>query len=190
MRLVFILLCSFFSFYTYSQTAEELFIKQVITSRFVNEKPLDLRLSLSDTVDYQEIFVERSGHSIDSKLLINLIERSQSVNTNKWLDKELPNAFFINPKKNEPKSSYFFDKYKPSTRSDTLRLKDIIEHYRTILKEGGAYNYSRPVFDDTGKYALVAYDYGYNLGGRGQIAIYYFSEGQWTEFGPIKSWVH
>jgi hypothetical protein len=190
MRLVFILLGSFFSFPTYSQTAEELFIKQVITSRFVYEKPLDLRLSLSDTVDYQDDFIERTGHSIDSKLLITLIGKSQSVNTNKWSDKELPDAFLINLKKTEPQPSYFFDKYKPSTRIDTFRLKDLIKGYQTILKEGGAYNYSRPVFDDTGEYALLAYDHGYNLSGRGQIVVYNFSKGKWTELGPIKSWVH
>lgn len=190
MRLTFILIGSLFSFHSYSQTAEEFFIKQVITSRFVYEKPLDLQLRLSDTVDYQDNFIERTEHPIDSKLLIALIHKSESANSSIWSDSELPNAFLINVKKTEPRSSYFFNKYKPSTRIDTLRLKDIIEHYRTILKEGGAYNYSRPVFDDTGKYALVGYNYGYNLSGRGQIVVYYFSEEKWVELGPIKSWVH
>lgn len=184
----------FFLFFGFSnsfcQTAQELFIKQVIISRFIDEKPLVLKLQLIDTTDFLNEFMERTGQSIAIGVLTDLIQKSQIVNPNKWSDKELPNSFLINDKKQKPPDSYFYTKYKPVTRADTLELKYLIEKYQEILKEGSSYAYSRPVFDGTGLYALVSVDNGYNLSGRGKTSIYHFSEGKWTELGPIKSWIH
>jgi hypothetical protein len=172
------------------QSPAQDFLKQVITENYIGQQPLTLDLTLEDTALYQENLFERWGKKVPPEALVNLIERSKITDTTLWRESELPAAFFFTLDRKMPPVEYFYNKIKPHSQNDTVKLLNIIERYKVTLNKGGEYFYSRPVFDESHSYAVIAYNNGYGLSGRGGIQIYNWDGEKWQQLGSIKNGVH
>jgi len=164
------------------------------TGFFIDKKPIkELRLDLRDTTFYRETLSHFSTCTLNSSTLCQLISNSAKPDTTDWNDKELPlNIIAINS------DSEFI--YLKNVRAKlNLTTKKQIRHYRKILNQFNSPSLydreisylSRPVFDSTKTFSIVAFDNIEGiLGGGGGIILFHFENAAWKQAGLLNIWKH
>ncbi|MDO7888195.1 hypothetical protein [Hymenobacter cheonanensis] len=161
--------------------------------RLVYAAPLpQLYFTWSDTAD---LFNRRTGSTLTTRdvsreTLTELVRNSYQMSAASWTATELDSVLLVDRRG----ASLYFDAHLKRLSAGNEHLtkfyKKAIRHYNaTDSSERDIASYTRPVFNANKRYALVEYDNGYMLGGRGYIVLYK-REKSWREIGILKRWAH
>ena len=158
--------------------------------RIVNNAPFDkFELILSDTADY---LYNLNNHSypnciLDRNSLTQIIINSKNRQLNKWTDQELKKAIIIAGKQQLIDTNYIENKF---SSLDIEKQKTYLYYARKFndrdIYYTSTFSYSRPIFDNTKKYALICFDKGYSTKNcMGEWTLYHFYNDKWIRIGNI-----
>jgi hypothetical protein len=177
---------------TYSQTPND--VRQILdlmskrTGLILYQKPSGYisknKIYLNDIYE----FLKDNGlDSIPSNIILEMADRFDNPDYTNWTYTDFPNKVIINKKdtvityKTELKRIGLIDK------SDKKRLRKQISNFNYYkIKE---INYiSRPIFHESGEYAVVQHDNCVNLTGGGGVSLFKKVNRKWIEYGSIYWW--
>jgi hypothetical protein len=176
----------------FSQTDDD--IKQIInivsdkTSIIVFREPSGF--ITKDKIDFHEIhhfLKENALDSIPNSIITDLADKFSSPDYKLWTYSDFPDKILINSRdtiltyKKELKRLGFTDK------GSRMKLKNQINNF-TYYKIKPVYRISRPIFNESGEYAVIQYDNCIDLFGGGVVILFKKVNGKWLEYIPIYGW--
>ncbi|OGX81967.1 hypothetical protein BEN47_04920 [Hymenobacter lapidarius] len=176
-------------------TQTQQLLNSVINRRgaLVELRPLHrLYWSVGDTADSM---VKRRGGPlaldvISKRKLAEIISNSAGLDTAAWTTQELDSVIFVVNQEQYLRSQVEIKRLKIADKRLISFYKKIIWRYNNTSPANRRVTaFSRPVFDNSGTYAVIAFDNGYLLSGGGAI-ILYKRDPEWREVGLIKKWAH
>jgi len=150
---------------------------------------MQIRLDNSDMKDYSRNLLKHSGKVLDTKMFAEIITNSSSVDTTGWKDGELKNSLVVQNREEQISKEYMIRKLN-ITGSKQLRffLRIISNYNLSGSSERNIFYFSKPVYSNSGKYAVVQWENRHNGSGGGGISLYRLQENQWKEIGLVSSW--
>jgi hypothetical protein len=150
---------------------------------------MQIRLDNSDMKDYSRNLLKHSGKVLDTKMFAEIITNSVSVDTTGWKDGELKNLLVVQNREEQISKEYMIRKLN-ITGSKQLRffLRIISNYNLSGSSERNIFYFSKPVYSNSGKYAVVQWENRHNGSGGGGISLYRLQENQWKEIGLVSSW--
>ena len=150
---------------------------------------MQIRLDNSDMKDYSRNLLKHSGKVLDTKMFAEIITNSSSVDTTGWKDGELKNLLVVQNREEQISKEYMIRKLN-ITGSKQLRffLRIISNYNLSGSSERNIFYFSKPVYSNSGKYAVVQWENRHNGSGGGGISLYRLQENQWKEIGLVSSW--
>lgn len=158
---------------------------------FVGVKPIEqLRLNHKRMWRYAEDLKGYSGATLDTAIVLQIIINSSNPDTTLWSEQELPKLIIIHNPEEEIFISNLSDRFGLTDKKSIRNYrKQITEFNQSDSFDRNIYYFSRPVFDNSGKFAIVQYNNAHSgLGGRGAITLYELINSSWIEIGPIVKW--
>ena len=153
---------------------------------FVYHKPIGkIKLDENDLKYYYDELTSNNV-LIDSVILKQIIQNSSNVDTALWLDNEFSNYFIVNDL--EKKITKICQKKFGDKRSKLINNE--IKVYNNLLPSSrNIYHISRPVYDNSKKYAVVQWDNAHGgLGGGGGIIFMEYKNSSWIYVALISEW--
>ncbi|HEX4849831.1 MAG TPA: hypothetical protein VFV08_03445 [Puia sp.] len=187
----------FFICSTLSNFAQDSYKKLIDTavgtsrSIYVNANPItEIKLDNSKMWDYYNEYIEDSKLMLDTVMFAQIIKNSQQTNKSNWTDKELDKSILIRNASEPVDINYVLSKFNITDKNQVKAYKKTIANFNaTKPYDRDIYSYSKPVFDDSKKYAIVQWDNGHNgVMGGGAIVLFHLSEDGWEELGTVTSW--
>ncbi|PWT76867.1 MAG: hypothetical protein C5B59_05470 [Bacteroidetes bacterium] len=163
------------------------------TSRsiYVNANPItNIKLDAAKMWDYYNEYIEDSKLVLDTVMFAQIIKNSQQPDKTLWTDRELDKSILIKNVSEPIDINYVLSKFNITDKSQIKAYKKTIGNFNaTKSYDRDIYSYSKPVFDDSQKYAIIQWDNGHNgVVGGGAIVLFHLSEDGWEELGTITSW--
>ena len=163
------------------------------TPEIIGRFPLrEFKLSMGNAEDYEYYLDGQGKPKIDRSLLDQLIKRSMITDTTAWADEDFNHSLFV--------SSPYINLDLDSAISPLKTLGSAkLEQYKKLIAQFNASTlddyssnprrakvsyYSRPVFDVSGEYAIIAYYYPKESSG---VALFRFSGNEWKYYGNLDS---
>ena len=154
--------------------------------QFVKKIPLNnSRLFIGDTTEYKNYLSEVFQQTIETKYLIEIIENSKSVDTSIWLDTELPTSILTEGYKEVLDFNYVIKKFKLTDNKQKRFYRRLINDFNSDFVRRKFYYISRPVFDNSKKYAVVTISNSFE---GGMLTLFKKSGDTWQELGNINRW--
>lgn len=176
----------------FSQTDDD--IKQIIkivaekTSLIVFKDPSGF--IKKDKIDFHEIQLflkENALDSIPKSIITDLADKFLSPDFKSWTYSDFPSKILISNRdtiltyKKELTRLGFTDK---SAKKELRNQVNTFNYYK--IKP--VYRISRPIFHDSGEYAVIQYDNCVNLFGGGSVILFKKVNGKWTDYISIYGW--
>ncbi|WP_151086532.1 hypothetical protein [Hymenobacter baengnokdamensis] len=148
-----------------------------------------------DTISHSD---DRYGYKpfeklgVGVKILREMLANSQQVDTTEWTLQELGNVVLI-----ERRDAYL--SMRQVLANLTLANKAEVKDYRRLIRrfnntnspDRDIYQVSRPVFDNSGRYAAVIVSHGASgLSGGGRLVIFEKKQDGWYQIGMPKRWAY
>jgi hypothetical protein len=140
--------------------------------------------------EYADNFIRTSNKQLDTTMFSQIIRNAASLDTSDWKDDELKNLFLVNAKEENISKNYLFRKLKLSSKKRIkFYTREINRYNSTEPSDRNIYYYSRPVYDNSGEYAIVQWNNGHSgMVGGGGIKLYHLEDMAWVEVGEVCSW--
>lgn len=158
---------------------------------FVSSKPLThIQLDLIDIDTYFYFHRDYANKVLDTIMFAQIINNSKSVDTSLWQDNELENCLLVSNRNENIQAKYAIQKLRLTDKKRIRFYKKQINRYNsTDSYNKNLYYFSKPVFDNSKKYAIVQWDNAHSgLGGGGGIVLYQLQANTWQEVGIIMNW--
>ena len=151
----------------------------------INEK-LDIR----DTTFYKENLNESPLHKVDNKALVELIQNCKNADTTNWTDKEIKRSILVKNRDDLVSLKQVIAKFNLIDKKDIkLYRKQVNNFNNTNSWDKNISYFSRPIFDNSKKYAVIYFDNGHSgLNGGGHIDLFFFSNDNWQQIGTLTRW--
>ena len=154
--------------------------------QFVKNVPLNnSRLYMDDTTEYKNYLSEVFQQTIDTKYLVEIIQNSKFVDTSIWLDTELPNVILTEGYNKPIEFAYVSNKFKPTDKKQTKYYRKLITDFNSDFVRRKFYYMSRPVFDNSKKFAVVTISNSFE---GGMLTLYKKVDDTWHKLGNINRW--
>jgi hypothetical protein len=149
-----------------------------------------IKLDPNDMRMYADHFLEYSGKVLDTTMLSEIITNSRAVNTDVWQDGEFKNLLVVQSRDQEISRKYLIEKLHLSGKKQIRYFTRQINRYNEMdPSDRNIYYFSKPVYNNSGDYAIVQWDNGHSgLSGGGGINLYHLEGNEWLEAGVISSW--
>jgi len=161
-------------------------------SLFLHSKPLKItRLDPKEMWYYFENARDYSNQKLDTVMFYQIIQNAMTADTSFWTDNELPNFLLLNERGETVSKKYPIQKFKLTDKKEIRYFTKYVNKFNsTEISDRVICYYSRPVFDNSKKFAVVQWDNGHSyLGGGGGITLYQLqSDKTWREFATILTW--
>ncbi len=157
----------------------------------VYSKPITkIQLEKTDMWNYFYFHRDYANKVLDTIMFAQIIENSKSVDTTLWQDTELKSLIVTSSREATISKKKAFQKLQLTDKSQIKLYKKQINRYNsTDSYDRNLYYFSRPVFDNSKKYAIVQWDNAHSgLGGGGGIILYHLQGDTWKEVGIIMNW--
>ena len=155
---------------------------------FVSVKPYHFyALELEDTLNYQGWLAEDKV-KVDTKVLIEIIQNSKKADTTNWNDIELDSFILVKYKVDTVDLDYVIKKFKPKSKEKFDKYKTLVTDFNKIPYSKKVFKISRPIFDNSKKYAVLIISGGKHLGGGGYVNLFHFKKGKWLFLSTINLW--
>jgi transposase-like protein len=148
------------------------------------------KLSMNDTTSYIETLNESSQHTLDSKILLEIIQNSKHPDTTIWTDVEIKNSILLKNRDDLVSLNQVARKFNLVDKKQIKFYRKQINEFNNLSSsDKNIFYLSRPVFDNSKKYAVVYFDNGHGgLGGGGRIILLSFHNDTWRQIGNIARW--
>ncbi len=160
---------------------------------FVGAKPIEqLKLNHKSMLRYAEDLKGYSGATLDTAIFRQIIINSSNPDTTLWSEQELPKLIIVHNPEEEIYISNLAERFGLADKKSIRNYrKQITEFNQSNSFDRNIYYFSRPVFDNSGRFAIVQYNNAHSgLGGGGAIKLYELINSSWIEIGPIVLWVY
>lgn len=157
----------------------------------VSSKPISkIELNEKEMWNYFYFFRDYEMKVLDTVMLLEIIMNSKNIDTSLWSDKELTAVILVHNREDNINAKEFIQKF-------GLTDNKLIRHFRKQINQINStapYNrrilsLSRPVFDNSKRFAIVQWDNAHSgLGGGGGIVLYHFDGIHWKEIGTVMNW--
>lgn len=172
--------------FSQKKTYNQLLNSLISSIEFVDIKPISkINLERYSIQEYQDYLVGSGKRKIDSITLKQLITNAKRIDTTSWNDSELHNAIIVRNTNEAVSMAYVKNKF-ANHKKELPNIQSLVVKFN-LNREKVIYLYSRPVFDDTGKFAIVEYIYPHR--GHG-ILLFHFNDNKWVKIGHIAKWAY
>lgn len=176
---------------------------KLLTERgtFVVLKPINNKgwgdhwLIPDDTISYSDNRYgyrpfEKAGVSV--KALREMLANSQQVDTTEWTLQELGNVVLIEQRNSYLRAQQVLAKLTLTNETEIKDYRKRIHHFNnTNPADRYIYLVSRPVFDNSGRYAAVLESHGASgLSGGGSLLVFEKKQDGWYQIGIPKRWAY
>ena len=144
-----------------------------------------IKLDAKEMNTYAENLLDNSGEVLDTNMFSEIIRNADGVDTNDWSDSELNNLLVVQSKNPEISKKYLFKKLNLSGKKQIRYYTRQINKYNEAKPaDRNIYYFSKPVYSNSGKYAVVQWESGQN----GGIHLYHLNGNEWKEVGVVSNW--
>ena len=154
-------------------------------------KPMTkIQLDKSEMWNYFYFHRDYANKVLDTVMFAQIIENSKTVDTTLWQDTELQSFIAVSSREETISKKLAFQNLQLKNKSLIKLYKKQINRYNsTDNYNRNLYYFSKPVFDNSKKYAIVQWDNAHSgLGGGGGITLYHLQGDTWKEVGIIMNW--
>jgi hypothetical protein len=140
--------------------------------------------------EYARHLLEYSGKVLDTVMFSEIIDNAASLDTAAWEDDELNNLVVVNGRSENIAKDYVIKKLHLSGKKQMRYYSRYVSRYNeTEVADREIYYFSKPVYSNSGKYAVIQWDNAQGeLSGRAGINLYHLDGSEWKEVGVISSW--
>jgi hypothetical protein len=174
--------------------------REVISSAAMNKHALvvsaetvkDIKLDAREMKAYAENLMEYSGETLDTAMFAQIISNARAVDRKAWHDEELRHVLVVRSRDEDISRAYLIEKMNLSGKKQMRYYTRQINRYNdTEPSDRNIFCFSKPVYDNSGKYAIVQWDNGRRgSAGEGGIDLYHLEGSEWAIVGVISSWKH
>jgi hypothetical protein len=152
----------------------------------------DIKLDPSEMQAYAENIMDCSGVVLDTTMFAQIISNAHSVSTTAWHDEELRYLLVVQSTDEDISKAYLIEKMNLSGKKQMRYYTRQINRYNdTEPSDRNIFYFSKPVYDNSGKYAIVQWENGHSgEAGEGGIDLYHLQGSEWRAVGAIRSWNH
>lgn len=196
LKSLFLLLFVFWYEGLFGQNTFRLSIDSLIKPfELISARPIDKLMLEKEEIEDYEKFLEGSGiNRIDTSILSEIIRNSNRSDTTLWSDNELRSAIIVQEIDKDIDLEGTLNKFSSlSKKKKNVVKKVILNHNNHRYSKSGIPGkssvkfYSRPIYNNAGSFAAVAYSHP---GSGGGVTIYYLKDRKWEILGDIKSWAY
>lgn len=122
--------------------------------------------------------------------LQQLFDHSQMRDTTYWTNEELNKCILVQDRIENVDVNDVIRKFHLTDEEQIKKYKTKISQFNaTDAQDKNIYNFSKPVFDDSGKFTIIKWDNAHSwLGGGGAIELYQLIGEEWQHLGKIATW--
>ena len=125
--------------------------------------------------------------SIPGKIILEMADKFDNPDFTNWTYSDFPDKVIINKKDTFLSYRTELKRIGLTCKSDKKRLRRQISNFNYYkIKE--IYFISRPIFNESGEYAVIQHDNCVNLTGGGGVTIFRKVNGKWINYGSIYRW--
>ena len=149
-----------------------------------------IRLDPNKMKEYAEYYLEHTGKILDTTMFSQIISNSRVVNSDVWQDGEFKNSLVVSSREQEISKKYLVEKLKLVGKKQLRYYTRQINRYNEAeAADRNIFYFSKPVYNNSGDYAIVQWDNGHGtLSGGGGINLYQLEGNEWLKAGVISSW--
>ena len=155
----------------------------------VSERPMTMKL---DTFRLKYANRLRTDINFTDSLIFQIAEATNNWDTTKWNKNDFKKTVVVADRKENLNAKRQLDDWGIVDKAERKKIRKQINKWTNTEVDQRPINYlSRPVLTRDRKYGLVAFDlvtHGLCCGG--QIILYKYDSGQWTDLGAIYRWAH
>lgn len=158
---------------------------------FVSSKPISkIGLDEKEMWNYFYFFRDYGKKVLDTIMFLKIIKNIKTADTTKWTDKELKGVVLVDSRDESIDANSFIRKFSLTDKRLIRYFKKQINQINSTAPFNKSILYlSRPIFDDSGRFAVIQWDNAHSgLGGGGRIVLYQFEGNQWKEVGAVMNW--
>ncbi|OQP48013.1 hypothetical protein A4H97_29690 [Niastella yeongjuensis] len=182
-ELLIVLFGTFFSIQSYCQQKYKGLVELAMApGKIVFRNPLKTLYLFKDDMWSYSSNIQELKEIVDTGVILEIIANSAHMDTSDWSEAEIENVILIEKENDKISKRTVKNVLKKVPPSRTPNLK----HFNSLpFEKRNIVAYSRPVFDKSGNYAVIAYR------SRGQwgAMIFHFVNNQWHELGVLVRWV-
>jgi hypothetical protein len=126
---------------------------------------------------------------LDSSILFEIIQNAKEIDTSIWKEEELKSFIIVDNRNDTVSKSYAVKK---ANKLDSNKVKTLVDYYNLTSPNSRIItSLSRPIFDNSKKYAIIEistfWDAGLSGVGGEDIFLYHFQDNRWIQVGAIFS---
>lgn len=160
-------------------------------SLFVHFKPIGaIELSEERMAIYFSFHRDFANKILDTSMFAEIIHNAEKVDTAQWQESELKRFLLVKNRTEKISEKYMDQKIASIAEQQKEFYDQQVKQYNSANPDDrNVYYFSRPVFDNAKKFAIVQWDNAHSgLGGGGGIILYQLQGDTWSELGPIMNW--
>lgn len=145
-----------------------------------------------DMYSYFSYYQNWSHKTLDTIMVANIFRNARSIDTSEWTPAELHSYIIVENRNETIYAGKALRKLQLANKGQRRLARQKIRDYNQAgIHDRNIFYFSRPVFDDSGKFAIVRWDNGHGgLGGGGAILLYQLQEDGWNLAGKLMSWMY
>ncbi|MGL4632018.1 MAG: hypothetical protein ACRCVT_12515 [Leadbetterella sp.] len=149
-----------------------------------------IQLDNSRMLNYLYSYHERENKVLDTMMFAQIIENAKSVDTTLWRDTELSNVIVVKNRNEWVSKKKVIQKLHLTEKKQIKFYKKQINSFNsTDSFNRNIHYFSKPVFDNSNKFAVIQWDNGHSgLGGGGGVILFNFDGNSWKKTGVIMDW--
>lgn len=130
------------------------------------------------------------NYHIDSLVFKELVNNAKHPDTSSWSDIELGKSIVVKTRDEYIYLKDVLKKFKTTNKQEIKSYRNIVNDFNnTDSWDKNISYFSRPVFDNSGQFAIIQYDNGHSgLAGGGEIILYHFEGNRWKEIEGLVGW--
>ena len=158
----------------------------------IDRAPILFNYTIKDTTTFHESLRDQKT-TISDTVLIQLISNEHNADTSNWTDRELPNSITVDGFAGHISFAAVKAKLNLTDKKKLRLYKRLVRFYNSGSTDGQKLNIhwiSRPVYDNSGKYAMIKNYSRCNgmLCGQFELSLYHLENGTWVNVGFLQLW--
>lgn len=145
-----------------------------------------------DTFRLKHVNRLRTDINLTDSLILQLVEAAKTLDTTKWDGKEFKRNAVVCDRDENLNARKLLDEWEVQDKSDRIKYRKQIVKWNNTEPNQRPINYiSRPGLTKDKNYGLIAFDLvSSGLCCGGQLFLFKYDSGQWTNLGSIYNWSH
>lgn len=158
---------------------------------FVHIKPTkEIRLEISELKELFFDYKADTGLELDTNMIKEILINAREIDTTEWQEFEFKSCIILKERDETVLKKNVLEKFKSTQKMEKEHLLKVVRKFNnTFTSDRNIFYFSRPVFDNSKKFAVIQWDNGHSfLGGGGSLVLYHRVNETWKEFGVLSLW--